>query len=66
MRGNLIDYLGEVGTPTSELTTVKLQVNSAISDIKSQYMCMDFKYFYLNNRMDIAEYIMIHISMIPQ
>ena len=27
---------------------------------------MDAKYFYLNNHMDGAEYIMIQISMIPQ
>ena len=29
-------------------------------------MCMDVKYFYLNNHMLRDEYIMIHISMIPQ
>ena len=45
---------------------MKLYVNSAISDVKSRYICMDVKYFYLNNQMDRAEYIMIHISMIPQ
>ena len=45
---------------------MKLHVGSAISDIKSRYMCMDIKYFYLNNQTDIAEYIMIQISMIPQ
>ena len=63
---NLIDYPVDVGTPTSELTTIKIRVNSAISDVKSRYMCVDLKDFYLNNQMDIVEYIMIHISMIPQ
>ena len=29
-------------------------------------MCMDVKYFYLNNHIDRDEYIMIQISMIPQ
>ena len=48
-RGNLIDYPGEVSTPTSDLPTMKLHVNSAISDVKSIYMCIDVKYFYLNN-----------------
>ena len=33
-RGNIIDYPGEVITPTSDLTTMKLHVNSAISEIK--------------------------------
>ena len=32
--GNLIDYPGEVRNPTSYLTTMKLNFNSAISDIK--------------------------------
>ena len=45
---------------------MKLHVNSAISDVKSRYMCMEVKYFYLNNQMDRYEYIMIQISMIPQ
>ena len=29
-------------------------------------MCIDVKYFYLNNHTDISEYIIIQISMIPQ
>ena len=32
--GNLTDYLGEVSTPTSDLTPIKLHINSAISDVK--------------------------------
>ena len=43
--GNLIDYPGEVITPTSDLTTMKLHVNSAISDLKSRYMCIDVIFF---------------------
>ena len=64
--GNLIYYLGEVSTPISDLTTMKLHVNSAISDVKSRYMCMYVKYFYLNNQIERSEYIMIQISIIPQ
>ena len=52
--GYLIYYPGEISTPTSDLTTMKLHVNSAIFDIKSRDMCMDVKYFYLNNCMDGA------------
>ena len=63
---NLIGYPGEVCTPTSDLTTMKLHVNSAISDTKSIYMCINVKYFYPNNQMNRAEYIMMQISMIPQ
>ena len=52
---DIIDHLGEVSTPTPDLTTMKLHVNSAISDIKLRYMCMDVKDFYLNNNMDRSE-----------
>ena len=45
---------------------MKFHVNSANSDVKLRYMCMNVKYFYLNNMMNGAEYIMIQISMIPQ
>ena len=45
---------------------MKLHVNSDISDIKSRYMCMDLKDFYLNNKMDKTKYTMIQISMIPR
>ena len=61
---NLIDYPGSFIKPTLDLTTMKLHVNSAISEVKSRYMCMYVKYFYLNNQMDITEYIMIQISII--
>ena len=63
--GILIDYPGYVSTTTSDLTTMRLHVNSAIPDVKSSYMCMDVKYFYLNNMMDRTEYIMIQIAMTP-
>ena len=43
--GNLIDYPGDFRTPTSELTTMKLHVNKAISYVKSSYMCMYVKEF---------------------
>ena len=64
--GNLIYYPGKVSTPTSDLITMKLHINSTISYVKSRYMCMDVKDFYLKNQMDRGEYIMIQISMIPQ
>ena len=48
----MIYYPGKVSTPISHLTTMKLHVNSNIADVKSRYMCMDVKYFYLNNQME--------------
>ena len=62
----MIYYPGEVSTLTSYLTTMKTHINSAMSDFKSRYVCMDVRDFYLNNQMEREKYIMIHISMIPQ
>ena len=61
-----MDYSGDFSKPAPELTTMKLHVNSSISYIKSRFISMDVKYFYLNNHMDGSEYIMIHISMLQQ
>ena len=47
---NLVDYPVEVSTPTADLTTVKMHVNSVISDIIYRYMCVDVKDFYLNKQ----------------
>ena len=57
----MIDYPGEFSTPTSDFTTMKLHIKRAISDVKSRYICMDVKDFYLNNQMERDEYIMIQL-----
>ena len=36
--GNLIDYPGEVSTLTPDFTTMKLHINSAVSNVKSRYV----------------------------
>ena len=64
--GNIIEYTGAISIPTTYLTTLKLHINSSISDVNARYICMDVKSFYLNNKMDRSEYIMIQIATIPQ
>ena len=59
--GNLIDYPGELSTITSDLTTMRLHINSFVSYVKSRYMCMYVNDFSLNNQMDRDEYIMIQL-----
>ena len=61
-----MDYPVEVSTPTVDLTTVKIHVNSVTFHIIYRYMCMDVRYFYLNSCMDQAEYIMIHTHTLSQ
>ena len=46
--GNLINYLGNCGTPTADLLTVKLLLNSVISTQGAKFFTMDISNFYLN------------------
>ena len=64
--GNRIDYPVQVSTSTSDITTIKVYVNSAIYDITLIYICMKVKYYHLENHMYRSEYMMIHIFMISQ
>ncbi len=47
MGGNLIKYPGDCGTPTADLLTVKLLLNSVTSTPNAKFMTLDLKDFYL-------------------
>ena len=49
--GNLIAYPGDCGTPTVDLITVKLLLNSVVSTPGYKFMTIDIKYLYLNTPM---------------
>jgi hypothetical protein len=52
MGGNFINYPGNCGTPTADLLTVKILLNSIISMPNAKFMTIDIKDFYLNTPMD--------------
>ena len=64
--GDKVHYPGDVGTPTADLTLVKLHINSVISTRGARYMTLDVKNFYLNTPMERYEYVRIKIDDIPQ
>jgi hypothetical protein len=64
--GNLIDYPGDVSTPTADTTTAKLVINSVLSTAGARYMCGDIKNFYLGTPMKRPEYMRLPIGIIPQ
>ena len=64
--GDRIDYPGEVSTKTSDITTVKILLNSTISTPEARFMCLDIKDFYLNTTMHRSEYMRVDIRTIPQ
>jgi hypothetical protein len=51
MGGNLVNYPYGCGTPTANLLTVKLMLNSIISTPNAKFMTIDLKDFYLNTPM---------------
>jgi hypothetical protein len=63
--GNLINYPGVTSTPNSEITTVKLLVNSTISTPGARFMCTDAKDFYLNTTMERKEYMWVPENLLP-
>jgi hypothetical protein len=64
--GNLIDFPGDVSTPTADTTTAKMVINSTISTTGARYMCGDIKDFYLGTPMARYEYMRMPITLIPQ
>jgi hypothetical protein len=60
-----VHYLGNAGTPTADLVTVKLLINSTISPPSTKYMTMDIKDFYLNTPMARCKYMQLRIANMP-
>ncbi len=59
-------YPGDAGTPTANLLTVKLLLNSIISTPNENFMTMDIKDFYLNTPMAWYEYMQLRIADMPE
>jgi hypothetical protein len=49
--GDRVHYPGKAGTPTANLLTVKLLINSTISTVVAKFMTIAIKNFYLNTPM---------------
>ena len=57
--GNRIDYKGKVSTPTANLETIKLLLNSTVSTPNAKMLTADIENFYLGTPMDRYEYMRI-------
>jgi hypothetical protein len=62
---NLLHYPGNCGTPTVDMITVKLHLNSVISIKNTHYCTIKLKGFYLNTPMDQPKYMHMKISNLP-
>ncbi len=63
--GDRVYSPGDAGTPTANLLTVKLLINSIISTEGAKFMTMDIKDFYLNTPMAHFEYMRLRIADMP-
>ena len=64
--GDIINYPGHCGTPTLELTTVKLLINKIVSTLNAKFIKTDIKDFYLNTPMAQNKYMCLKISNLPK
>jgi hypothetical protein len=60
-----VHYPGDAGTPTADLLTVKLLINSIISTTGAKFMIMDIKDIYLNTPMAWYEYMRLKLANMP-
>ena len=62
---NLIDYPGDKLTPTTEITTIKMHINSVVSTPKAKYLCTDVHNINLNTILEDPKYTRIKVELVP-
>ena len=63
--GRKITVEYDVGTPTADLSTAKILINSTLSTPNAKWAGFDLMNMYLNTELEDPEYVRIHISKIP-
>jgi hypothetical protein len=63
--GNRIDYKGKVSTPTANLETIKILLNSTVSTLNAKMLTANIESFYVGTPMDCYEYMRIPAKDIP-
>jgi len=63
--GNLIQYDGDVSSPTGSLTTYKLHCNDVVSTPDARCLNPDIENYYLNTPLPDPEYMKVNLSLIP-
>ena len=64
--GNLLDFTGNLSTPTASDATVNFVFDSVISTPGAKCLTADIQHVYLNNELPDPEYMRLPISIIPQ
>ena len=64
--GNLVNYPDYCGTPTADIITVKILLNSIVSTLNAKFMMIDLKDFYLMTPMSWYEYFQMKLNLFPE
>ncbi len=64
--GNRITYPGDCSTPTVNMVTVKIHLNSVISTKGAHYCTIDLKDFYLITPMERPEFMRMKLGKLPE
>ena len=62
IRGNQINFTGEVATPTANMLVAKILFNGVVSTKGARFMTMDISNFYLNTPLKGPKYIYIKLN----
>ena len=62
---NNISHPGDCGTPTVDLLTVKLLLNSVVSTPDAKFITINIKNFYLNTPMQQFKYMKLKLNNLP-
>ena len=63
---NLIEYEDDLSTPTVDITTTNVLINSVLSTPNEKFMTLDVKHFYLNTDLNVWEYMKMDINILPE
>jgi hypothetical protein len=66
MEDNLVNYPDDCSTPTANLLTVKLILNSIISTPNAKFMTIDLNDFYLLTPMSRYKYFRMKLELFSQ
>jgi hypothetical protein len=66
VRGDRLDYSGDVATSTTDITTFKILINSTLSTKDAAMMMMDINNYYLGTPLPWFEYTKMLLSRFPE
>jgi hypothetical protein len=66
VRGDKLNYSGDVATSTADITTFKILINSTLSTEDAAMMMMDIKNYYLGTLLPRFEYMKFLLSRFPE